>query len=183
MKDKIFIIIGSHNPVKIQAAQHALALFYPNADIQSEGVAAPSLVSEQPMTEKETQQGAINRLKYCQAQANADYYFSMEGGVDNFSSGPATFAYVAISDGKHQSVGRSANLPIPKKVFQQLLKDRELGDVMDELFGTTNIKQAGGAIGLLTGNKATRESIYTQAIVLAMAPLLNPTLYDEQHDS
>ncbi|MGL5390648.1 MAG: DUF84 family protein, partial [Shewanella sp.] len=53
----------------------------------------------------------------------------------------------------------------------------ELGHVMDRLFNTVNIKQKGGAIGLLTHGHATRESIYTQAMILAMAPLLNPQFY------
>jgi non-canonical (house-cleaning) NTP pyrophosphatase len=48
---------------------------------------------------------------------------------------------------------------------------------MDRLFNTTNIKQAGGAIALLTHNAETRESSYRQALILAMAPLLHPELY------
>jgi non-canonical (house-cleaning) NTP pyrophosphatase len=40
-----------------------------------------------------------------------------------------------------------------------------------------NIKQQGGAIGLVTNGHATRESAYTQAMVLAMAPFLHPELY------
>ena len=49
---------------------------------------------------------------------------------------------------------------------------------MDRLFNTKNIKQQGGAIGLLTQHKATRESTYTQGLILAMAPLLNPALFE-----
>jgi non-canonical (house-cleaning) NTP pyrophosphatase len=45
---------------------------------------------------------------------------------------------------------------------------------MDELFGTQNIKQAGGAIGLLTQNRLSRSGVYQQALTLALIPLLNP---------
>lgn len=48
---------------------------------------------------------------------------------------------------------------------------------MDKAFNTQNIKLKGGAIGLLTNNHATRESTYTQALTLAMAPFLHPALY------
>ena len=48
---------------------------------------------------------------------------------------------------------------------------------MDRLFKTNNIKHKGGAIGLLTNGLETRESNYTQALILAMAPFLNPELY------
>jgi non-canonical (house-cleaning) NTP pyrophosphatase len=48
---------------------------------------------------------------------------------------------------------------------------------MDRLFNTSNVKQKEGAIGLLTHGLATRESVYKQAIILAMAPFIHPNLY------
>ena len=103
----------------------------------------------------------------------------MEGGVDQFEHGAATFAYMAIIHQGKLSIGRSALLPLPPKVFQALEGGEELGHVMDRLFNTENIKQKGGAIGLLTQGLATRGSIYTQAIVLAMAPFINPAFFAE----
>ncbi|MFA0544165.1 DUF84 family protein, partial [Vibrio sp. 10N.222.52.B7] len=47
-------------------------------------------------------------------------------------------------------------------------------DVMDEVFGTDNIKQKGGAIGLLTHNQLSRSSVYSQALILALIPFVNP---------
>jgi len=179
----IRILIGSTNPVKINAAKLAIRQLFPDFEIQSIGVNTPSGVSDQPMTERETRLGAINRVKYCQSlnhhrqQDKADLFIAMEGGVDNFDYGPATFAYIAVATQTQISIGRSASLPLPTCVYQALVAGEELGDVMDRLFNTKNIKQQGGAIGLLTQGKATRESIYTQALILAMAPLLNPELY------
>jgi len=45
---------------------------------------------------------------------------------------------------------------------------------MDQHFGTQNIKQAGGAIGLLTQNRLSRSGVYQQALTLALIPFLNP---------
>lgn len=101
----------------------------------------------------------------------------MEGGVDDFPQGPATFAYVVIATKERLCVGRSAHLPLPPKVYAALKAGEELGDVMDSLFNTVNVKQAGGAIGLLTQGHATRESIYHSALLLASAPLRYPELY------
>ena len=173
----INLIIGSTNPIKIQAAQQAFEQLFPETNISSRGVHAPSLVAEQPMSSKETRQGAINRVEFCRNTDSADYYLAMEGGVDSFEDGPATFAYIAIATQDNMSIGRSANLPLPACVFEALQQGEELGHVMDRLFNTTNIKQAGGAIGLLTNGHATRASIYTQAIILAMAPLMHQALY------
>ncbi|GIU47324.1 inosine/xanthosine triphosphatase [Shewanella algidipiscicola] len=179
----IRITVGSTNPVKIAAAHNAIAQLFPAAQIISQGIHAPSGVAAQPMTDSETRTGAINRARYCKQQAelqphlSAELYIAMEGGVDCFDHGAATYAYMAIIHQGKLSIGRSAQLPLPPAVYQALVAGEELGDVMDRLFNTVNIKQKGGAIGLLTDGKASRESVYTQAIVLAMAPILNPQVY------
>ncbi|OBT08399.1 inosine/xanthosine triphosphatase [Shewanella sp. UCD-FRSSP16_17] len=180
------IIVGSKNPVKVNAAKVAFSQYFPHHQIHCIGKHAPSLVADQPMTEQETKQGAINRVQFCQsedlanamAETKADFYIAMEGGVDHFDHGPATFAYMAIIHQQQISIGRSALLPLPAQVYQSLQQGEELGHVMDRLFNTDNIKQKGGAIGLLTQGLATRESIYTQAIILAMAPFINAEIFN-----
>ncbi len=181
---KIRVLVGSTNPVKINAAKVAICQIFPETHIECIGIHAPSMVPDQPMTEVETRQGAINRVTYCQSLVDsndhsAELFVAMEGGVDNFEHGPATFAYIVVATANQVSVGRSALLPLPSCVYRSLAAGEELGDVMDRLFNTKNIKQQGGAIGLLTKGHATRESIYTQALILAMAPLLNPELYQD----
>jgi inosine/xanthosine triphosphatase len=131
------------------------------------------------MTTEETKLGAINRVQYCQQHTQADFYVAIEGGVDQFEYGPATFAFVAIADQKNMSIGRSCHLPLPPVIYQALKSGEELGHVMDRLFNTDNVKQKQGAIGLLTNGLATRESVYRQAIILAMAPFIHPDLYTE----
>ena len=177
------IIVGSKNPVKVNAASNALGKVlgekYPGVTIEVSGTDAPSLVSDQPMTETETREGALNRVKACINKYQADWYVAIEGGVDNFVDGPATFAYIAICNGQEWSVGRSANLPLPPSVYQSLIDGDELGDVMDKLFNTDNIKQKGGAIGLLTNHQATRQSVYELAITLAMAKFNYLAMYTD----
>ncbi len=178
MKQKLIkVIVGSQNPVKINAARAALAALFSESIVECEGMHAPSNVSEQPMTASETRSGAINRVAYCQQHRDADYYIAVEGGVDLLDDVPVTFAYVAIANGEQQSVGRSATLPLPMLVYQALVAGEELGPVMDRLFNTVNVKQKGGAIGLLTHGNATREGDYTQALIMAMAPFLHAELY------
>jgi inosine/xanthosine triphosphatase len=175
----IKIVVGSKNPVKIRAAKTAICEIFGLKDLECEGISAPSNVPEQPMTTEDTQLGAINRVKYCQQHSQADFYVAIEGGVDQFEYGPATFAFVAIATQKHMSIGRSCNLPLPPIIFKALQNGEELGHVMDRLFNTDNIKQKGGAIGLLTNGLATREGVYRQATILAMAPFINPDLYQQ----
>ncbi|GGF62564.1 inosine/xanthosine triphosphatase [Alteromonas lipolytica] len=173
------IIVGSKNPVKVNASRVALQkVLGEDVSLDVTGVDAPSLVADQPMTEAETRLGAVNRVKACLAAHQADWYVAIEGGVDNFTDGPATFAYIAICNGEQWSVGRSTNLPLPGSVYAALTAGEELGDVMDRLFNTDNIKQKGGAIGLLTNHLATRQSVYELAIILAMARFNHPALFN-----
>ena len=175
----IKVVVGSKNPVKINAAKTAICDAFPLKEVECVGVNAPSSVAEQPMTSEETQLGAINRIKYCQQHTQADFYVAIEGGVDQFEYGPATFAFVAIASQNNMYIGRSCNLPLPPIIYQALKNGEELGHVMDRLFNTNNVKQKGGAIGLLTNGLATRESIYHQATLLAMAPFIHSDLYSK----
>lgn len=173
----IKIVVGSKNPVKVSAARTAITEMFALTDLDCVAINAPSGVPEQPMNSEETRLGAINRVKYCQQHTEADYYIAFEGGVDRFEYGPATFAFVAIANQSKMSIGRSCHLPLPPVIYRALEQGEELGIVMDRLFNTDNIKQKGGAIGLLTKGLATRESVYQQATLLALAPFVHPELY------
>ena len=175
----VSVVVGSKNPVKINAVKAALKILFPDKSIDCQGVHAPSNVAEQPMSEAETRVGALNRVQYCQKNYPADFYAAIEGGVENFQDGPATFAYVVIAQKQTQSVGRSANLPLPAVIYQALVNGEELGHVMDRFFNTENIKQKGGAMALLTHDNVTREGVYTLALQLALAPFLNETLFNQ----
>ncbi|WP_026375916.1 inosine/xanthosine triphosphatase [Aestuariibacter salexigens] len=176
--DSMKIIVGSKNPVKVNATAHSFINAFPQHKIECLGVDAPSGVPDQPMNMTETRAGAINRLEFCRREyPQADSYVAIEGGVDRFEDGPCTFAVVAIDDGKQRSVGCSARLPLPEQIYQALLNGEELGDVMDRLFNQTNIKQKGGAIGLMTNGLASRQSAYEQALILALARFLHADLY------
>lgn len=178
MSEKLIkVIVGSKNPVKINAVKTVFQRMFEKSIIDCCGMHAPPGVADQPMSAQETRLGAENRVSFCKAQETADFYVAAEGGVDCFDYGPATFAYVVIANEHHQSIGRSANLPLPATIYHALEQGEELGTVMDRLFNTKNIKQQGGAIGLLTQGLATRESCYIEALILAMAPFVHRELY------
>nr|WP_202819759.1 inosine/xanthosine triphosphatase [Thaumasiovibrio subtropicus] len=168
------VIVGSQNPVKVSAVKNALQSVYPDADIECQGVDAPSGVPDQPMTAAETRAGALNRMHFCRNHHHADFYAAIEGGLEVLEDGPVTCAYVAIADNQRTSVGRSAALPLPQAVYDGLVAGDELSDVIDAQFGTQNIKHKEGAMGLLTNGLATRESTYRQALILALAPFMHP---------
>ncbi|WP_371194336.1 inosine/xanthosine triphosphatase [Glaciecola sp. SC05] len=170
------IAIASKNPVKIEAAQTAFASVFAHESIDIIALDVPSGVPDQPMSYEQTREGAHNRVLNC-VDVEADYYIAYEGGVDVFEDGPKTFAVICISNGSEVIFGQTATLPLPLSIYQNLLDSMELGDAMDKLFNTHNIKQKGGAIGQLTAGLETRLSIYTSATVLALSYFANPDVY------
>ncbi|MFC3022743.1 inosine/xanthosine triphosphatase [Vibrio zhugei] len=168
------VVIASLNPAKINAVKSAFELIFPQHTFQFNGVDVPSGVADQPMSNNETYHGAKNRVNNAkQAVQGADYYVGIEAGIE----GNATFAWIVIESEEQQGESRSASLALPPRVLAKLANAHELGNVMDEVFATDNIKQKGGAIGLLTQNHLTRSSVYHQALILALVPFLNSDHY------
>ena len=89
------VIIASKNPVKINATKKAFEEVFTDR-FEFEGVSADSLVSDQPMSNKETLKGATNRIENIQ-NLKADFFVSMEGGVDLLDDNYEAFAWIVIS--------------------------------------------------------------------------------------
>ena len=165
------VIIASLNPAKINAVKSAFEAAFPQQEFDFKGVSVASGVADQPMSNEETYQGAVNRVcNAIQAIPEGDFYVGLEAGIE----GNVTFAWMVIESNGQRGESRSASLMLPPQVIEKLAHANELGDVMDEVFGTDNIKQKGGAIGLLTHNQLTRSSVYHQALILALIPFVNP---------
>ena len=186
------VIVASKNPVKIEAARESIAsaiegLFDKGGSIVADNidvisVDAPSNVPDQPMTAQETRDGAVNRVRYCQQYASehkidADFYIAYEGGVEVLDDIPSTYAVVCVADNKRCQTGRSASLPLPQRIYDELLAGKELGPAMDALFNTVNIKQKGGAIGQLSKGLQSRKSIYVSATQLTLSVFFYPELF------
>ncbi|CAH8203552.1 MULTISPECIES: inosine/xanthosine triphosphatase [Vibrio] len=166
------VTIASLNPAKINAVRSAFESVFPQQQFAFTGVSVPSGVADQPMSNDETHLGALNRVQHAkEIYPGADYYVGLEAGIE----GNVTFAWMIIESDTHRGESRSASLMLPPIVLEKLATANELGDVMDEVFATENIKQKGGAISLLTQNQLTRSSVYQQALILALIPFTNPS--------
>lgn len=171
------VIVASLNPAKINAVEQAFCQAFPEKNFEFKGISVNSDVSDQPMSDQETLLGARNRVRNAKAAvSDADFYVGLEAGIE----GKETYAWMVIESDKQRGESRSSSLPLPPKVLALLAQGIELGDVMDQLFSVHNIKQKGGAIGLLTNNILTRSSVYQQALLLALIPFINPQWYPDQ---
>ncbi len=172
------IIVASKNPVKIGAVKTAFEKVFKDTIIEVEGVSVPSGVSDQPLSDKETLQGAENRAENAKTNgANADYFIGIEGGLEKQNEEHHAFAWVVIKSANKTGKAKTGTFILPKKISELIEKGYELGDADDIVFGHSNSKQKNGAVGLLTKDATNRAEYYSFAVMLALIPFLNAELY------
>ncbi len=66
--------------------------------------------------------------------------------------------------------------PVPLPSLALVLEGMELGTANDQVFGKVNSKQDTGLIGLLTNDLLTREGVFRDAVISALARFLHPDL-------
>ena len=169
------VIVTSRNPVKIGAVREAFLSRFPMDEILLTPVDVKSGVPDQPMSDQETRQGARNRVNNAKTKhPGADYWVGLEGGLDYFDGQLMAFAWMVIAGSEDRiSETRSVTLPLPPRVQELVIGGLELGEANDLVFSTLNSKQGGGAYGLLTDGLMTRESVYTQTLMLALIPFVH----------
>lgn len=170
------IVVASHNPVKINAVKTAFATLFPEAPLEMIPVSVDSGVGDQPDSDETTRMGARMRVSGARAALpDADFWVGLEGGTEVLGDQLMAFAWMAVQGSSGEiSEARSTTLPLPPAVKKLVESGMELGDANDRVFATVNSKQGGGAYGLLTDGLYTRESIYTQTLVIALTPFVNP---------
>ena len=172
------IVVASTNPVKVQAAQQGYALIFPDAPLTATGINVPSGVSDQPMTDTETLQGAFNRARAAQAALpDASLWMGIEGGCEEQHGAMFVFAWVVALNHERVGKARTGALELPHEVAALVRQGVELGEADDRVFGRSNSKQQNGAVGLLTGDVIDRRAYYTHAVALALVPFRNPHLH------
>lgn len=170
------IAVGSTNPVKITAVQSIIQQLWPDAEVTA--VSVPTGVSEMPLSDSETITGARNRARAARAAINADLGFGLEGGVHPDPIGLVLQGWVVVTDGNgREGVAGAGRLPLPPAIAQRVLAGEELGPVMDELLGESNVKAKGGAVGALTGGLIPRQQAFALGVAYALAPFVAPEFY------
>jgi inosine/xanthosine triphosphatase len=170
------VVIASRNPVKLAAGRKAFEALFPDENIDVIAVDAESGVADQPSSDGETRTGARNRAEHAsRAESDADFWVGLEGGIDVTGEQLMAFAWMHVrgSNG-FSSEARSVSLPLPPRVKQLVDEGLELGEANDRVFATLNSKHGGGAFGLLTDGRVTRESVYAETMMLALMPFVNP---------
>lgn len=179
------VVVASTNPVKIQATRNGFERMFPQEHFRVTGIAAPSGVSDQPLSDDETYTGALNRTLNAAAQVtDADYWVGIEGGLEESHGEMRGFAWIIVQDASQRSgKSRTATFVLPAEVTELIHQGKELGDADDLVFKRENSKQQNGSVGILTDDVLDRTGYYEHAVILALIPFKNPDLTFAPADS
>jgi inosine/xanthosine triphosphatase len=129
-------------------------------------------VSEQPFGHDETIRGAENRARNVLATGDFDYGVGLEGGVAEFDGTDGLFLvmWAAVTDGDAVGHGAGPSLELPAGIAARVREGEELGPVMDDVLGTTDVAKKEGAAGALSGGRIDREQALGTAVAGAFGP-------------
>lgn len=160
--------VGSRNPVKLAATERALAAAGIDADVVA--VDVDSGVGDQPVGDDQTIRGAKARAR--QALAGADLGIGIEGGVADRPDGGYLIMWAAGTDGDETTLGCGPRLRLPAGIADRVRSGEELGPVMDDVVGETDVKRNQGAAGVLTAGIIDREQALLHAVAGALGPFV-----------
>ena len=171
------IAVGSKNPVKIKAVKNILEKIYEKVNVI--GVNVDSQVSHQPFGKKETITGAINRAKNAYSN-DIDLSIGIESGLMETPytiTGYIDLQWCAVFDGERITLGVSSGFEYPPIIINEVLKGKEVGDVMDKITGIDNLGQKQGAVSYLSKEMLNRTENTEQCVLTAMIPRMNEKIY------
>lgn len=157
------IIIGSKNPAKVAAVKQC----FTGREAEFISLDVPSGVSEQPFSDEETIQGALNRAKSALEQGQGNIGIGLEGGVQETSHGLiiCNWGALAAPDMKPIIAG-GARFLLPEEVAGRLRAGEELGPVMDDYANKKNVRKKEGAVGVFTNGMVNRAQMFTHVMNL-----------------
>jgi inosine/xanthosine triphosphatase len=172
------VVVGSQNPVKVEASRQAFSLFF--EDVQIVPVSVESKVKAFPTSQAETMKGALNRARAAAAAVpTAEFAVGVEAGIIPVQQRKFVQAYAIVLQGKQLGVGASAALELPPNALSLIDPTSDASkDVIDTIFGRKNLFENEGAFGALTNGRLTRTAIIRDAVVCALPRFINPKYYE-----
>jgi inosine/xanthosine triphosphatase len=168
----MLVVVGSTNPVKLNAVKGAFARLLPSETITFESVDAPSGVAAQPYGDRETRAGATSRAAAAATMWHdthgvvPTYTVGLEGGVEGDGEREYCMAWIVIRDARGAlGVGRTGGVQLPMAVCRHLSEGVELGVAIDRVFDDEGSKRKGGCVVVL---QCARPTVSAQCSVLSM---------------
>ncbi|MBI2972890.1 MAG: inosine/xanthosine triphosphatase [Armatimonadetes bacterium] len=175
------IAVGSTSDSKLRATRAVFARIDPRAGV--EAVPVNSIVSEQPIGDRETIAGALHRAREGRRLTDADYGIGIEGGVHQDERGVWICAWVAVVDREgREGLGCGLRLRLPDWIAARALAGEPVGQIVDTFLGVSEAHEVHGVVGVLTRGLVDRQAALEQALLAALAPFLSAEIYTRKPD-
>ncbi len=174
------IIICTENKAKVQAIEGVLKRVWSDFSLINEKFSSD--ISEQPLSEEDGIEGALNRANNARIKyPDADYFIGMEGYVDTIKYGMfLAGAVVIVNNHGKCGVGMSAKMLLPTSIQKKIESGEELGPLIKELMNDTenNIRQFDGTNGFLSKGLYNRVDEFRNAAECALTRFQSPEYFD-----
>lgn len=176
----IIIAVGSKNQAKNKAVEAAFSKAFTNISVQ--GFEVESGISDQPITDEESIQGAINRAKGALDQlSDARFGVGLEGNTVTILGKMYLHGWVAIIERGNNvpGIGHSSGLELPENLKRGIENGQELGPLLQGMLNDDDnvIRHTQGTNGILSAGLYTREQEFIDATTVALARFVSPELY------
>lgn len=185
------IALGSDRAAKILAVRASIARI---AAIDSSWAEATVLarpvetqVPAMPLNDWELMQGARERALavrdlLTQQRREADIFVGLEGGFHSMSIEGEWHIFLRgwayATDGQLDAFGATPSISVPDALAKKVIEGgRELGLVIDDVAGVSDVRSRQGAWGILSRDLVTRAMSFEMALIAAFAPFYNKKIY------
>jgi inosine/xanthosine triphosphatase len=191
MKPALRIALGSLRAAKVEALRAALSRIatidarWGEAEIIA--LAVDTRAPAMPLTDLDLILGARARAQAVRESLEkegrkADYFVGLEGGFHSITleGEMVTFlrGWACVTDGSRQSLGCGPSITVPRSIVRSVIEGRrELGVVIDEVAGQSDVRSRQGAWGVLSLDLLTRAASFESALVAAFAPFYNERMF------
>lgn len=180
----MIIAVGSTNKAKVHAVEEVIRDYPFLAKAKIATFSVPSGISDQPLSLKETIQGAKNRAENAfEACTPCNYSFGIESGLceaPGTKTGYLHLCACCIYNGSDHHVGFSTGFEVPALlldlIFQQKM-DLSQACLHSGISANAKLGSEEGLIGILTKGRIDRKQYSKESIITALIQLENAHLY------
>ena len=185
------IALGSVRAAKIVAVRAACARVaqvdaaWARAEVVARQV--ETSVVAMPLSDMQLMRGARERAEAVREALagegeHARLYVGLEGGFHSITFGGRRHTFLRgwayATDGRRSSFGAAPSIEVPAGIVRKVEgSGRELGDVIEEVSGESDVRSRQGAWGVLSRDLLTRAQSFEAALLAAFAPFYNEKLF------
>ena len=171
------IVVGSQNPVKLEATRQAFNLYFDDFEVIP--VAVESGIHPFPISQQETLTGALNRArKASTSHPLAAYAVGIESGLMVIDDHYFVQAFAAVMKNSAIGFGASVAFEVSSNFVAAIDPTTDKSkQTIDQLLKRSNLFQREGVVGVLTQNRLNRTQILRNAVICALPQFLQPQYF------